>query len=57
MSAMQVTDEIIDSGRRAWNQLESIFAKNPDYFEPDSTEFAIFYEQLVSHLLEEETEA
>ena len=54
---MELETEVIEAARRAWNVIEGIFESEPDFFDTDSTEFYIFYDQLVGHLLEEETQA
>ena len=53
---MKVSNEVVEAARRAWNVMEGLFSANPDFFEPESGEFELFYEQLISHLLEEEKE-
>lgn len=54
---MEIEKEVIEAARRAWNVMEAIFSSEPDFFEPESVEFELFYDQLVGHLLEEETQA
>ena len=54
---MEINEQIVESARLAWNIIDSIFEEEPSSFESDSTEFKLFYDQLIGHLLEEETEA
>lgn len=54
---MQIEREVIEAARLAWNIMEGVFSEDPEFFEYGSSEFEIFYDQLVGHLLEEETEA
>ena len=56
MSKNYMNDDVVEASRRAWNQLEGLFQKDPEFFEPENTEFALFYEQLLVHLLAEEKE-
>ena len=53
---MEIEREVIESARRAWNIMEAIFTPDPEFFEPESSDFDSFYDQLIGHLLEEENQ-
>ena len=51
-----VNEDVVEAARKSWNTLEGLFTQDPEFFEPNSTEFNAFYQNLLLHLMSEERE-
>jgi len=52
---MKGNREVIEAGRKAWNQLSLIIDKEPEIFQDDNEKWEEFYELLCRKLFEDES--